>query len=496
MRLIDATRSVRTVCCALSAAAIVGGCSGGDSTASEPVTGIRFVSQPASTLAGQAFTVSVELIGASGTRVNSADDQVTISATGGVTLTGSTTVAAASGLATFSDLKVNSTATSVQLQASANGLTASSAAFDVTAGPPTLAQSTVSPAPGNIQPGELTAFTFTFKDVVGNPVANAAVSLSTNLAGATFTPSSGTTSATGSFSSTLRAPSTGSASITATVNGTVIAFATPYVVVDMCPPAAMTFPGTVNGTLPTGPCVGGGVPAAVFRFTTAANGGAGFTVTAAFAPLFEIRSDPPVDNVALTLAAGAAPEWLLPAGTFQARIRASTGGGAFSITGAVVPANTGQVLRHLAVAGTFAQNMEESDIAFGDGTFVDVFVINSLRPCTITMRASGLDAYLEIYDIITQDFLTFDDDGGGGTDAMVTRPACTNGGNPILIATEHLDPLAAGAVVPYTLTIAFTGTAALRADERPSVSVYQRIPAASELGRRIRASASARGKGK
>ncbi len=75
-----------------------------------PVPSVAVVSTPNAPVVGQPFTIQVELLDADGDRVVTATDNVTIavaSAPAGGTLSGTATVAAVNGLATFSNLSVN-----------------------------------------------------------------------------------------------------------------------------------------------------------------------------------------------------------------------------------------------------------------------------------------------------------------------------------------------------------------------------------------------------
>ena len=88
--------------CALLASGLACG-SGDGGTATVDVATLRFILQPGTSGAGVPITASVELLSATGERVASATNQVTLSATG-ATLGGTTTVAAVAGLATFTGL--------------------------------------------------------------------------------------------------------------------------------------------------------------------------------------------------------------------------------------------------------------------------------------------------------------------------------------------------------------------------------------------------------
>lgn len=203
---------------------IFASCSSDGGTGTIEVAGLRFVTQPATSGAGVPMTVSVELLSSAGNRITSATDQVTLSAAG-ATLGGTTTVAAVAGVATFTNVTVNSVGSNYQLTASVGDLNATSTTFTVTAGPADATHSVMT-VPANVVSGANTNLTFTFKDQFNNPLTSQAVSFSTNLAGATFTPSTGTTDATGAFTTVFRPSSAGTASITVNVGGTSITFPT------------------------------------------------------------------------------------------------------------------------------------------------------------------------------------------------------------------------------------------------------------------------------
>ncbi|MDX1674289.1 MAG: Ig-like domain-containing protein [Longimicrobiales bacterium] len=102
---------------------------------------VSFLTGPTSTTAGAAIdpAVQVEVVDTSGNRIEGSEAAVTVSLTdpGDVTLSGTRTVNAVNGVATFSGLWVDRAGTGYTLEASAAGATPdTSAAFDVTAGDP------------------------------------------------------------------------------------------------------------------------------------------------------------------------------------------------------------------------------------------------------------------------------------------------------------------------------------------------------------------------
>lgn len=110
----------------------VGGCGdGGGITVTPNVAGLRFVAQPADVGLGEVFTVQVELVNNSGSRVASADDEVTLSVSGSSTLNGDVAVPASNGLATFGGLSLSDPATGIRITASSGPHTVQSETFSV-----------------------------------------------------------------------------------------------------------------------------------------------------------------------------------------------------------------------------------------------------------------------------------------------------------------------------------------------------------------------------
>lgn len=105
-------------------------------------TALGFVQQPTSTSAGAAIVpaVTVEIRDQFGSRVTGATNDVTLAIMnnpGNGTLTGTTTVAAVNGVATFSTLSIDQPGTGYTLTASSFGLSgATSSGFNITGAPP------------------------------------------------------------------------------------------------------------------------------------------------------------------------------------------------------------------------------------------------------------------------------------------------------------------------------------------------------------------------
>src|SRR5438046_2852009 len=124
-----------------------------DVTAPPAPTQLAFLQQPENLLAGHQFSqaVKVRADDAHGNKVASFTGNVTVALAnnpGGATLSGTTTVAAVDGIATFSDLSLDKTGAGYTLTASASGgalVAPTSAAFDVAPGPATQLEFTVEP---------------------------------------------------------------------------------------------------------------------------------------------------------------------------------------------------------------------------------------------------------------------------------------------------------------------------------------------------------------
>jgi hypothetical protein len=157
---------------------------------------LGFVQQPSNTVAGASITpaVTVAIQDANGNTVTTATDGVTISIgtnPGSGTLTGTATVAAVNGVATFSDLSINKAGTGYTLSASASGLTgATSGTFDVTPGAAAKLAFTVQPsnviASAAITPAVQVSILDAFDNLVTSATDNVTVAIGNNPSGGTL----------------------------------------------------------------------------------------------------------------------------------------------------------------------------------------------------------------------------------------------------------------------------------------------------------------------
>src|SRR5436190_1670520 len=158
-----------------------------------------FTVQPSNTAAGAAITPAVQLTvqDAQGNTVTTATTSITVAigtnpASGA--LTGTTTVAAVSGVATFSTLTLNRAATGYTLTASATGLTgATSSAFTISAGAAAKRVFTVQPSDLVAEGAMTPAVQVAVDDAQGNTVTTATTSITLAIR---VNPASGTLSGT------------------------------------------------------------------------------------------------------------------------------------------------------------------------------------------------------------------------------------------------------------------------------------------------------------
>src|SRR5216117_359442 len=159
-------------------------------------TQLAFSQQPGTTVANRLITpaVKVRALDALGNLVTSFAGNVTValgSNPGGATLSGTTPVTAAGGVATFFDLSLNKTGTGYTLTASASGFTTiTSSAFDITPGTATQLAFTVQPSTTVAGAAISPAVQVTALDPAGNPVpgftGNVSVVLGNNPGGSTL----------------------------------------------------------------------------------------------------------------------------------------------------------------------------------------------------------------------------------------------------------------------------------------------------------------------
>ena len=192
-----------------------------------PATRLRFAEQPVDGMAGVPFSTAVEIVDANGNRVESANNTIDIqlTQTGDATLSGTLSVAAVDGLASFNDLSID-LADDYSLTASASGLTAAvSSSFSIAAGDTSGTNSEISADPEEIVANGVSTSTITVQaqDEFGNPASESGLSVTLSTTAGSLAETSGTTNADGQFTTALTSTtSTGSATISGTLDGETI----------------------------------------------------------------------------------------------------------------------------------------------------------------------------------------------------------------------------------------------------------------------------------
>jgi hypothetical protein len=199
--------ALATACMALVSCGGGGGSSGGGNPPPPPVLTVFVATQPAGAAPSAPFTVQPVVHLRSNGATNAADNATVVSVAiitgtgaGGAQLTGTTTATAVAGIATFTNLGIDTAGSNYQLRFTASGHTeATSSAFSITAPPVRTLAVTTQPA------GAVPASAFTIQPVVqvrsngtldatdNTTVVSAALVAGAGAAGATL---SGTTTAT------------------------------------------------------------------------------------------------------------------------------------------------------------------------------------------------------------------------------------------------------------------------------------------------------------
>ncbi len=175
-------RAAGTATFTVSGAGLAGPAAGFSATAQPaPASLLAFQTPPTTRTAGTTFAPAIQVVlhDVLGNVASTTTKDVTLAITpatnpGGAALAGTVTVTTSQGVATFADLRILKAGAGYTLTASTAGLPAdTSAAFDVTAGPP--ATIAVTPAAAALQAGPTQTFTADVRDSVGNVATGAAV---------------------------------------------------------------------------------------------------------------------------------------------------------------------------------------------------------------------------------------------------------------------------------------------------------------------------------
>ncbi|MGH7614817.1 MAG: hypothetical protein ACREMW_12350 [Gemmatimonadales bacterium] len=133
------------------------------------------------------------------------------------------------------------------------------------------------------------------------------------------------------------------------------------------------------------------------------------------------------------------------------------------------------------------------------GFFIDgyLLVLRAGQGVTITQSSTAVDAYLELFNLFTSTLVAFDDDGGGGSDALLTYTSTVTDIYVVLAET-----FSTGETGPYTLSVsaapltATSGVATIAGPTPRDLAVRIKGPTLSSLpewlGEAIRTRGSSR----
>src|SRR3990172_7654898 len=164
-----------------------------DQPSGPTASNVTFTAQPTNATAGSSIApaVRVEARDASGRLVSSFTGNVTVvikTNAGGGTLSGTTTIAAATGVATFSNLSIEKAGSGYTLMATTNGLAeATSAPFDISPGPATQLAFTLQPTATTAGAAVTPAVQVTAQDAHGNTVPSMVGDVTLTIAAGTGT---------------------------------------------------------------------------------------------------------------------------------------------------------------------------------------------------------------------------------------------------------------------------------------------------------------------
>jgi len=149
--------------------------------------------------------------------------------------------------------------------------------------------------------------------------------------------------------------------------------------------------------------------------------------------------------------------WFMPAGLTELRIGTALAGqtGTYSFSAATVSATvTGCAAVVMSGSLQSTQSLASGDCTFS-GRIADEFLLFSARSCVITMNRDATtpmtNPYLEVY--AGSQLITFDNDGGGSSNARISLASCRSPANDIL--TVRATSLNAGDVGNYVFTVTF-----------------------------------------
>jgi hypothetical protein len=174
----------------------------------------------------------------------------------------------------------------------------------------------------------------------------------------------------------------------------------------------------------------------------------------------------------------------LPAGTYQVRVEASTGTGAFALNAASGAGNSGCVRRFLATVGVYGgQALATGDCDYGDGSFVDKYVVYSPNPCSFLLHSTTFTNFIFLMELGTGHFLDGRTGFDVGVDVLYGMPSCSYLGGPVEIWVLPDEGELGGS---YTLTYALFPMPGLRAGQVAAPMLHERVAVDPRVLRRLR----------
>lgn len=364
-----------------------------------PATTLAFTGQPTTAQAGVPITPAVQVSAqdAYGNTVTSYSANVAAAIgtnPGGSTLSGITTTAAASGVATFSTLSLDKTGSGYTLTATSRSLMgAPSNVFAINPSTtPAGSKSSLTALVASITASTgstASPITVTVRDTFGNLIPGAAVALSATGTGNGFSPaSSGTTNASGAFTATFFSTTAEAKTVRAIMNGSVAVTQTAAVTVTAGPVSAAASLLVVS-------------PGAI----TASGGSSQSTITATARDQFSN----PVSGATIML--------------FASPVSGNT-----LTQPAVVTTGTGQATGTLS--STVAGNKQVSATANGIAiTQAPTVTVNAAAPATLTLNAGNSQTARVGFGVaMAPSVIVTDGFGNRVPAASVTFSALTGGG--------------------------------------------------------------------
>ena len=245
-------------------------------TVAATAANLAFTTQPANTAAGASFGTVVTARDAQGS--TAAGFTGTVSLTigtnpGGGTLSGTKSVAAVAGIATFSGLSIDKVGTGYTLTATATGVgSAVSSQFNITTGGISTSRSVVTVSSGTVVSGGTVTLTLQAKDASGNNITTGGATVVFTQSGGTSTGTIGATTDNhnGTYTATFTAVKAGTATtIHATIGGAAVTSTLPTVTVT--PGAIDRTKSTVSLSAPSSPPGGAAVTATLQAKDAAGN---------------------------------------------------------------------------------------------------------------------------------------------------------------------------------------------------------------------------------